>query len=110
MHTHAHANNAEHRSESARPRARAYGHPREDRFGTCRLEALIAREAATRLALLGGTQPKVSDIPRAAGRPVILADTSVWIEHFRKGEPALQERLSEGRILMHPWISGELAC
>lgn len=28
------------------------------------LEALIAREAAKRLALLGGTQPKLSDVPR----------------------------------------------
>jgi len=28
------------------------------------LEALIAREAAKRLAALGGTQPKVRDIPR----------------------------------------------
>jgi len=28
------------------------------------LEALIAREAAKRLAALGGTQPKISNIPR----------------------------------------------
>ena len=28
------------------------------------LEALIAREAAKRLAALGGTQPKLADIPR----------------------------------------------
>lgn len=28
------------------------------------LEALIAREAAKRLAALGGTQPNLSDIPR----------------------------------------------
>lgn len=28
------------------------------------LEALIAREAGKRLAALGGTQPKLSDIPR----------------------------------------------
>jgi len=28
------------------------------------LEALIAREAGKRLALLGGTEPKLSDIPR----------------------------------------------
>jgi len=41
---------------------------------------------------------------------MILADTSVWIDHFRKGEPRLAERLAEGVILMHPWISGELAC
>jgi Arc/MetJ family transcription regulator len=28
------------------------------------LEALVAREAARRLARLGGTQPKLADIPR----------------------------------------------
>lgn len=28
------------------------------------LEALVAREAAKRLAALGGTQPKISDVPR----------------------------------------------
>jgi len=28
------------------------------------LEALIARESAKRLAVLGGTQPKLADIPR----------------------------------------------
>lgn len=28
------------------------------------LEALIAREAAKRLAALGGTQPKIANIPR----------------------------------------------
>jgi len=39
-----------------------------------------------------------------------LADTSVWIEHFRRGRPDLAGRLSQGLILMHPWVSGELAC
>lgn len=28
------------------------------------LEALIAREAGRRLAALGGTQPKIADVPR----------------------------------------------
>ncbi len=41
---------------------------------------------------------------------MILADTSVWIQHFRQGEPVLIDRLSEGRILMHPFVPGELAC
>lgn len=39
-----------------------------------------------------------------------LADTSVWIQHFRKGEPVLEERLSQGVVLMHPFVTGELAC
>jgi predicted nucleic acid-binding protein len=41
---------------------------------------------------------------------MILADASVWIEHFRHGEPGLSDRLSEGLVLMHPFVSGELAC
>jgi predicted nucleic acid-binding protein len=41
---------------------------------------------------------------------MLLADTSVWIEHFRHREPALADRLSEGLVLMHPFIAGELAC
>lgn len=39
-----------------------------------------------------------------------LADTSVWIEHFRHGKPELADRLREGVILMHPSVRGELAC
>jgi predicted nucleic acid-binding protein len=41
---------------------------------------------------------------------MVLADTSVWIEHFRHGEPSLADRLSEGLVLVHPFVSGELAC
>jgi len=41
---------------------------------------------------------------------MVLVDTSVWIQHFRQGEPVLSDRLSEGAVLMHPFVSGELAC
>lgn len=41
---------------------------------------------------------------------MVLADTSVWIAHFRHGEPKLAELLVRGSILIHPWILGELAC
>lgn len=41
---------------------------------------------------------------------MLLADTSVWISHFRQGEPVLADHLSGGQILMHPFIRGELAC
>jgi len=41
---------------------------------------------------------------------MVLADTSVWIRHFRLGEPALADRLSRGLVLMHPFVAGELAC
>jgi predicted nucleic acid-binding protein len=41
---------------------------------------------------------------------MILADTSVWIRHFRKGEPALKELLDRRLLLMHTAVRGELAC
>jgi len=41
---------------------------------------------------------------------VTLVDTSVWIEHFRAGNPELADLLMEGSVLMHPLIVGELAC
>jgi predicted nucleic acid-binding protein len=41
---------------------------------------------------------------------VILVDTSVWVEHLRRGLPRLATRLQEGEALIHPWVIGELAC
>jgi predicted nucleic acid-binding protein len=40
---------------------------------------------------------------------VILADSSVWIDHLRAGSPDLRKLLYDDAILMHPWIRGELA-
>jgi predicted nucleic acid-binding protein len=41
---------------------------------------------------------------------VILVDTSVWIDHLRSGEPLLVAALEGGRVMMHPFVLGELAC
>lgn len=41
---------------------------------------------------------------------MILADTSVWIDHFRKGLPELGQSLRRSEVVMHPFIVGELAC
>jgi predicted nucleic acid-binding protein len=41
---------------------------------------------------------------------MLLADTSVWIHHFRYGDVELAKALSEGLVYMHPFVSGELAC
>ena len=41
---------------------------------------------------------------------MVLADTSIWIEHFRHRHPTLADHLSEGFVLMHPFVSGELVC
>jgi predicted nucleic acid-binding protein len=40
---------------------------------------------------------------------VILADTSVWVAHFRSTEAALAELLDASLILAHPFVIGELA-
>ncbi len=41
---------------------------------------------------------------------MILAETSVWIEHLRRGEPRLAAHLEAGEVLCHPFVVGELAC
>ena len=41
---------------------------------------------------------------------MLLPDNSVWIQHFRKGEPVLKELLDHGLLLMHTAVRGELAC
>jgi predicted nucleic acid-binding protein len=41
---------------------------------------------------------------------MILVDTSVWIDHLRAGDEGLAVRLIEARVLMHPFVLGELAC
>ena len=41
---------------------------------------------------------------------MILVDTSVWIDHLRSGDKALDQALTEGDVLMHPFVLGELAC
>lgn len=41
---------------------------------------------------------------------MILVDTSVWVDHFRVGVPALAELLEQQQVLMHAFVLGELAC
>jgi predicted nucleic acid-binding protein len=40
---------------------------------------------------------------------VILIDTSVWVDHLRKGNSRLASLLEDGEILTHPFVIGELA-
>jgi predicted nucleic acid-binding protein len=39
-----------------------------------------------------------------------LVDTSVWIDHLRRGDDELVATLLAGQVLIHPWVAGELAC
>jgi predicted nucleic acid-binding protein len=40
---------------------------------------------------------------------VILADTSVWVDHLRASNKALVALLDAGMVLAHPFVIGELA-
>ena len=39
---------------------------------------------------------------------MILADTSVWVDHFRTGNERLRQLLDRGEILVHAFVIGEL--
>jgi len=41
---------------------------------------------------------------------VILADTSLWVDHLRSGSRELAGALTDGEVLGHPHVTGELAC
>lgn len=41
---------------------------------------------------------------------MVLVDTSVWVEHFRRGLPELARLLDAGSVVCHPFVLGELAC
>ena len=40
---------------------------------------------------------------------MILADTSIWIDHLRTEDPRLAAELNRDNILMHPFVAGELS-
>jgi len=40
---------------------------------------------------------------------IILADTSVWIDHWRRGNPRFQRLLEADQIVVHPFVLGEIA-
>mgnify|MGYP003973820441 FL=1 len=41
---------------------------------------------------------------------LVLADTSIWVTHFKEGQKHLTQLLEQGLIACHPYIIGELAC
>ncbi len=41
---------------------------------------------------------------------MVLVDTSVWVRHFRSGDPRLASLLDQGEVVCHPFVIGELAC
>lgn len=41
---------------------------------------------------------------------MILVDTSVWVDHLRRGDARLAELLGRGAVVIHPFVVGEIAC
>jgi predicted nucleic acid-binding protein len=40
---------------------------------------------------------------------IVLVDTSVWVDHWRRGNPRLARLLDQDRVVVHPFVLGELA-
>ena len=40
---------------------------------------------------------------------MILADTSIWIDHLRSGNEELSKQLNQGNVAIHPFVIAELA-
>jgi predicted nucleic acid-binding protein len=41
---------------------------------------------------------------------VILVDTSIWVDHLRRGSAGLAALLEDGEVVCHSFIVGELVC
>ncbi len=41
---------------------------------------------------------------------MILVDSSVWVDHLRRGDPRLVDLLERSIVIMHPFVVGEIAC
>lgn len=40
----------------------------------------------------------------------VLVDTSVWVDHFKRGNQGLVYLLERDQVMVHPMVLGELAC
>ena len=70
------------------------------------LKALISLESSKRLAKLGASSPE----NRGYSPPMILVDTSVWIDFLRQGNQSLTRVLEQGQVATHDLVIGELSC
>ena len=79
------------------------------------LEALIARESGRQLIALGRNRTRTqggstSPPARYPQRRVMLVDTTVWVDHLRRGDEVLVGLLEHLQVTVHPFVVGELAC
>lgn len=41
---------------------------------------------------------------------MIIVDTSIWVDHLRRGDAQLVDLLEGNAVLIHPFVVGEIAC
>jgi predicted nucleic acid-binding protein len=41
---------------------------------------------------------------------MVLVDTSIWVDHFRHNDEVLVDLLNDFKVVLHPFIIGELSC
>jgi len=41
---------------------------------------------------------------------MILVDTSVWVDHLHRGDAQLADLLERAKVVVHPFVVGEMAC
>jgi predicted nucleic acid-binding protein len=41
---------------------------------------------------------------------MVLVDTSIWVDHLRRGSASLETLLEREEVVGHPFVIGELAC
>jgi predicted nucleic acid-binding protein len=40
----------------------------------------------------------------------VLVDTSVWVDHFKRGNSTLSHLIEADRVFIHPMVLAEIAC
>ena len=72
------------------------------------LKAFVEREAGSPARPDGRHAAERQGSAAPPLQVMVLADTSIWIDHFRRSDLRLAQFLDRGDIAMHPFVIGEL--
>ena len=68
-----------------------------------------SRSARPQAGVPGRHNAQIEERSTPPGKKLILADTSVWIDHLRSENNEMRKHLLQGQIAIHPFIIAELA-